>query len=65
MKKVELEVELRDYENHGVVIRLGGCEITSQSIAQKLSVQDQGEYMRDYVFEGGTLKEIRFDRIAE
>ncbi|SDB01684.1 hypothetical protein [Eubacterium oxidoreducens] len=61
----ELEVELKDYENHGVIIRLSGRLITAHNISKHLCVKDGGEYMRDYVFEGGKLKEIRFDWITE
>lgn len=59
----QLYLELSSLENRGVTIWLEGAPSDSRHVASRLSVRDDAQYMRDYVFEEGRLKEVHFDRI--
>lgn len=66
MKKTyaqQLYLELVSLENQGITIWLEGCPSDSQQVASQLNVYDENEYMRDYIFDEGRLKELHFNKI--
>ena len=68
MKKTyaqQLYLELVSLENQGITIWLEGCPSDSQQVASQLNVYDENEYMRDYIFDEGRLKEIHFNKIEK
>lgn len=58
-----LILELQAFEDQGISIWLDGAPSTSQEVFQVMSVKEQESYMRDYVFDEGKIRQIRFDRI--
>lgn len=63
MKKLYLE--LASFENRGVTIWLEGYPSNSENVADELSLNEDGSYMRDYIFDEGVLKEVHFDKIVK
>ena len=59
----KLYMELSSLENRGVTIWLEGAPSDSLGVASQLNIHDENQYMRDYVFEEGRLKEVHFDKI--
>ncbi len=59
----ELYIELSSLENRGVTIWLEGSPSDSFGVTSQLNIHEENEYMRDYVFEEGRLKEVHFDKI--
>lgn len=60
----QLYMELSSLENRGVTIWLEGIPSDSRKVTDQLNIHDHNAYMRDYVFEEGRLKEVRFDKIV-
>ncbi|MCR5271510.1 MAG: hypothetical protein K6E13_00795 [Lachnospiraceae bacterium] len=63
----ELYEELQCMENKGITLWLGGKRSDPSHITKALCVREdarRGFYMRDYVYDGETLKELRFDRVV-
>ncbi len=58
-----LLVELQSYENQGISIWLEGEPSCSEAVMDTMTVKEANNYMRDYVFDDGVVREIRFDRI--
>lgn len=58
-----LLVELQNYERQGISIWLEGRRSCSEQVTDAVYVREDISYMRDYVFRGGHLYEIRFDKI--
>ncbi len=58
-----LLVELVNYENQGITIFLEGRKSNSLQVNHALTLHEDTRYMRDYIFEDGSLSELRFDRI--
>lgn len=58
-----LILELQAFEDQGISIWLDGAPSTSTEVFQVMSVKEQESYMRDYVFDKGKIRQIRFDRI--
>lgn len=58
-----LFLELQSYENQGITIWLEGFISTPMHVTSKLSLNEENLYMRDYIFDEGVLKEVRFDKI--
>ncbi|MGN0351609.1 MAG: hypothetical protein ACI4ES_08145 [Roseburia sp.] len=58
-----LFMELQSYENQGITIWLEGFLSTPMHVTSKLSLNEENLYMRDYIFDEGVLKEVRFDKI--
>lgn len=56
-------MELQSIENRGITIWLEGFVSDSHEVAKAMCVGDEVSYMRDYIFEEGALKELRFDKI--
>lgn len=60
-----LLVELQNFEKHGISIWLEGNPSSSSQVIKAMHVKEDISYMRDYVFQAGELKEIRFDKITK
>lgn len=60
----QLYVELSSLENRGVTIWLEGNLSDSRQVTSELNIHEANQYMRDYVFEEGRLKEVHFDKIV-
>ena len=58
-------IELQNYENQGITIWLDGEQSSSSKVSEAMSVREENSYMRDYVFSGGKVSEIHFDRITK
>lgn len=61
----QLYAELSSLENRGVTIWLEGAPSDSRHVTSRLNVHDNEQYMRDYVFEEGKLKEVHFDKVED
>ncbi len=62
-RKVQLYVELQKIEERGIALWLEGLPSSSQSITNAIFVNEDEAYMRDYIYDEGVLKELRFDQI--
>lgn len=60
----QLFLELSSLENRGVTIWLEGLPSDSRHVTAELNIHDENQYMRDYIFEEGRLKEVHFDKIV-
>lgn len=60
-----LYLELSALENSGITIWLDGSLSDSDHVTNKICVNEDHSYMRDYIFEEGVLKEIHFDKISK
>jgi hypothetical protein len=62
--KKSLFCELKVMADKGVTLLMDGRRSSPGFIAQKASLSNRYySYMRDYVFIGGVLKELRFDKV--
>lgn len=61
----QLYLELESLENQGITIWLEGCPSDPEHVASQLNIHDENLYMRDYIFDGGRLKEIHFNKIEK
>lgn len=61
----KLYMELSSLENRGVTIWLEGAPSDSLIVTSQLSIHEEAQYMRDYIFEEGRLKEVHFDKITQ
>ena len=61
----KLYLELASLEDQGITIWLEGCPSNSEHVANQLNIHDENLYMRDYIFEDGTLKEVHFNKIKK
>ena len=59
----EIQLELEGLERQGVIICLGEFAENCRNVISRMNVRENNEYMRDYIFEGGVLRELRFDRV--
>ncbi len=59
-----LFLELQSYENQGITIWLEGFISTPLHVTSQISLSEENLYMRDYIFDEGVLKEVRFDKIS-
>ena len=59
----KLYMELSSLKNRGVTIWLEGTPSDPLGVASQLNIHDENQYMRDYVFEEGRLKEVHFDKV--
>lgn len=58
-------MELQSIESRGITIWLEGQKSNSKNVTDAMSINEQSAYMRDYVFDNGRLKQLRFDKVAE
>lgn len=59
-----LFLELQSYENQGITIWLEGLISTPMHVTSQISLNEENLYMRDYIFDEGVLKEVRFDKVS-
>ncbi len=64
MDKKALFIELKGIQGRGITIFLEGEKSTPETVTELLSIQEENaSYMRDYVYDEGVLKELRFDKV--
>lgn len=63
-RKMQLFVELQEIEQKGIALWLEGIPSDSQGITNAIFVNEEEAYMRDYIYDEGVLKEVRFDRVC-
>lgn len=63
-RKVQLVVELQEIEQKGITLWLEGTQSNSSGIANAIFVNEENAYMRDYIYDEGVLKELRFDKVS-
>lgn len=63
-QKNQLFMELSSLEDRGVTIWLEGNPSDSLDVTSQLHIHEENEYMRDYIFEEGRLKEVHFDKVV-
>ena len=61
----QLYLELASLEDRGITIWLEGNPSSSENVARQLSIHEESNYMRDYIFDEGVLKEIHFDKVKK
>lgn len=61
----KLYMELSTLEHRGITIWLDGSPSNSRTVTSQLCFHEHSDYMRDYVFDEGVLKELHFDRIKK
>lgn len=57
-------MELQTLEERGVGIWMEGRISTPKNVTETMSVNEESDYMRDYIFQEGVLKELHFDKIT-
>lgn len=57
--------ELEAYERCGVAICIDREPASPCQVAEAHTAHAAGAYMRDYIMEGGIVKELHFNRLAE
>ncbi len=62
--KMQLFVELQNIEKRGITLWLEGLPSSSLKITNALYVNEEHAYMRDYIYDEGVLKELRFDKVC-
>jgi hypothetical protein len=62
--KMQLFIELQKIEQKGITLWLEGLPSNSLGIADAIFVNEECSYMRDYIYDEGVLKELRFDRVS-
>lgn len=62
--KENLFMELQSIENRGITIFFEGDPCDPLTATDRMSVNEDIVYMRDYVFEEGILRELRFDKVS-
>lgn len=63
--QMQLLVELQKIEEKGIALWLEGLPSDSIGIANAVCVNEENAYMRDYVYDKGVLRELRFDKICD
>ena len=63
--RMQLLTELQKIEEKGIALWLEGLPSDSLGITNAVCVNEDSAYMRDYVYDKGVLKELRFDKICE
>ncbi len=63
-RKLQLFVELQKIEQSGITLWLEGIPSNSLGITNAIFVNEDEAYMRDYIYDEGVLKELRFDRVC-
>lgn len=62
-QKMQLFVELQKIEQRGITLWLEGLPSNSYGITDAVFVNEDDLYMRDYIYDEGVLKELRFDKV--
>lgn len=63
MDKNQLFIELKDIQGRGITIFFEGKKSTPENVSDRLCVQEECSYMRDYVYNEGVLTELHFDKV--
>lgn len=63
-KRLQLFVELQCIEKEGITLWLEGEKSSSETITDAVFVNEGDAYMRDYIYDKGVLKELRFDKVC-
>lgn len=63
-RMVQLFVELQEIEQRGITLWLEGTQSNSSGITDAIFVNEETAYMRDYIYDEGVLKELRFDKVC-
>lgn len=63
--KMQLFVELQKIEQKGITLWLEGVPSNSLGIMDAIYVNEENAYMRDYIYDEGVLKELRFDKVCD
>lgn len=63
-RKLQLFVELQEIEKKGITLWLEGSPSNSQGITNAIFVNEEDAYMRDYIYDEGVLKELRFNKVC-
>ncbi|MCI8326969.1 MAG: hypothetical protein HFI37_04245 [Lachnospiraceae bacterium] len=63
-EKWKLFMELQTLEDCGVGIWIEGQVSNPENVMQTITVNEESDYMRDYIFKEGVLQEIHFDKIT-
>ncbi len=64
VQKMQLFAELQEIEQRGITLWLEGFLSNSFGVTDALFVNEEDSYMRDYIYDEGVLKEVRFDKIC-
>ena len=63
---MNLQKELQIYYTAGIQLLLNGCPSCPQEIARACGVEEESNYMRDYIQDDSErLRGIGFDRISD
>ncbi|MBO5372186.1 MAG: hypothetical protein J6A75_05635 [Lachnospiraceae bacterium] len=62
-RKMQLFVELQQIEQRGIALWLEGLPSSSLGITDAIFVNEDIAYMRDYIYDEGVLKELRFNKV--
>lgn len=62
-RKLQFLVELQEIERKGIALWLEGMPSNSYGVTDAIFVNEETAYMRDYVYDQGVLKELRFDKV--
>ena len=62
--RLKLFVELQNIEARGITLWLEGLPSNSLWITDAIFVNEESAYMRDYIYDEGVLKEVRFDKVC-
>lgn len=63
--KSKLLVELQKIEKEGISLWMEGVPSNSMGITNEIFVNEEDAYMRDYIYDKGVLKELRFEKLAK
>ena len=63
--RMQLFLELQNIEQRGIALWLEGLPSDPCGIADALFLNEENAYMRDYIYDKGVLKELRFDRVCD
>jgi hypothetical protein len=62
--KFQLQSELEEYVNEGMLLWLNGRLSNPEQIAQACLIEEENNYMRDYIQDDeGELKGVAFDKV--
>lgn len=64
-RKMQLFAELQKIEQKGITLWLEGLPSSSFGITNAVFVNEDNSYMRDYIYDEGVLKELRFDKVCD
>ena len=58
-----LFLEMEEYEKRGVGIFMNNAYVSPLTVADACAVHEDSIYMRDYITEGDTIREIHFNSV--